>query len=431
MNNARSLDLLIRAKKITPCAAQTYSKSYRYYCEGIASVFLEKGQGSHVWDVDGNEYIDFVSALGAIILGYNNPVVNQAIIDQLEKGIAFSEPTEVEVQLAEKLIDIIPSAEMVRFVKNGSDATSSAVRLARAYTNKNKIAVCGYHGYHDWYISSTENDLGIPHEIKKLTLLFEYNNINSVEKLFEQNPDQVAAVILEPCQGNGPENDFLNKIKEIAHSNGALLIFDEVVSGFRFALNGAQGLFNVTPDLTALGKGMGNGLPISAIVGSKIIMELIEEGAFISTTHGGEALSLAGALATIETLENEDCYDHMRMIGKKLKEGLIQIVKELSLENILQFPGLDIHFSTVFQPTGSLTSLDLLSLFQQTMFENHVIVLTTNTLCYSHNDDDVNKYIGAAKKSLELVKLAIENDSLDGLLKGGKIRPIFKRDKSR
>ena len=286
---AKSLKLLKEAKQLTPCAAQTYSKSYRYYCEGAAPAFLDRGNGSHVWDVDGNEFIDFVCALGAITVGHANTKVNKAISDQLKKGIGFSQATELEVKLARKLIEIYPSAEMVRFVKNGSDGTSAAVRLARAYTKREMVLVSGYHGYQEWYIGSTENDLGIPKCVKALVKKFEYNNIDSVKKLFTKYEGKIACVILEPVQGNGPENHFLEKLKTLTHDNGALLIFDEVVTGFRIHLSGAQGLFGVVPDLTALGKGFGNGLPISAVVGQKKYLKLIEEGAFISTTHGGDA----------------------------------------------------------------------------------------------------------------------------------------------
>jgi glutamate-1-semialdehyde-2,1-aminomutase len=428
---ARSAMLLARAKQLTPCAAQTYSKCYRYYCEGAAPTFMERGKGSHVWDVDGNKYIDFVGALGAITVGYCNPEVDEAIKEQLKKGIAFSQATPLEVELAEKLAKIIPSAEMVRFVKNGSDATSAAVRLARAYTGKEIIAASGYHGYQDWYIGSTENDLGVPEAFKKLIKLFEYNNIESVKKIFEDNKGKVAAVILEPMQEDGPKDDFLAKLKKIANDNGALLIFDEVVTGFRLGLAGAQGLFKVVPDITALGKGMGNGLPISAVVGKAEIMKLIEEGAFISTTHGGEALSLAGSIATIRILERKGSYEKMTALGKSLKSGFEKIIKDNKLEAIVGTRGLPVHFSPTFKPTKTLTSHDLLSVFQQTMINEGILVLTTNTLCLAHTKDDIDKYLLAAKKAIAMVRLAVDKDSVKDILIGEKFRPIFKRNKDR
>lgn len=427
---AKSLALLKRAKEVTPCAAQTYSKCYRYYCENAAPAFMERGKGSHVWDVDGNEFIDFVGALGAITVGYNNAEINNAILSQLKKGIAFSQPTSLEVELAEKLIKIIPSAEMVRFVKNGSDATAAAVRLARAYTGRDIIAVCGYHGYQDWYIGSTENDRGIPDVVKSLIKKFDYNDFESLNKIFEENKGKVAGVILEPIQDNGPENRFLEKIKELTHKNGAILIFDEVVTGFRVHLSGAQGLYNVIPDLTALGKGMGNGLPISAVAGKKELLKLIEEGAFISTTHGGEALSLAGSLATIKILERKESFKHLWKIGKKLRQNLDKIIMEKGLTDIVEIKGLDIEILPVFKKTGSLSSYDLLSVYQQTMIEQGILVLTFHNLCLAHTEKDIDKYLEASKKALELVKMAVKKDSVKDLLAGEKFNPIFKRVKS-
>jgi len=428
---AKSLALLKKAKELTPCASQTYSKSYKYYCEGAAPVFLDHGKGSHVWDIDGNEFIDFVGALGAITVGYCNEEVDKAVSEQLKKGISFSQSTALEVELAEKLVKIIPSAEMVRFVKNGSDATSAAVRLARAYTKREVIATSGYHGYQDWYVGSTENDRGVPACCKELTKKFEYNNIGSLKKVFDDNLGKVACVIMEAVQENGPNKGYLEAVKELTHKNGALLIFDEVVTGFRIHLAGAQGLFKVTPDLTALGKGMGNGLSLSAVVGKKEILKLIEEGAFISTTHGGEALSIAGSIATINILERKGSFEHVWNLGKKLRTGLQKLINKKGLGKSVELKGLDVHFSPSFKSTGKLTNYDLLSVFQQTMIENGILVLTSSTLCLAHTDEDINKYLAAADKALELVKKAVENDRVDDILTGGKFSPIFKRNKDR
>ena len=210
-NYEKSDELLKRAIEVTPLGAQTYSKSYRYYCQGNSPSFIERGEGCYLYDVDGNKFIDFVCALGPITIGYNVEEINNAVKAQLDKGISFSLQAEAEVELAEKIIDIIPCAEMVRFVKNGGDATTAAIRLARAYTNRDLVALSGYHGMHDWSIGSTENNKGIPEEISNLTKTFEYNNIKSLEKLFETYPNEIAAVILEPIQANGPKDDFLEK----------------------------------------------------------------------------------------------------------------------------------------------------------------------------------------------------------------------------
>jgi len=424
----KSKKLLEEAKKIIPSASQTYSKSYRYFVEGAAPAFLERGERGHVWDVDGNEYIDFVLGLGPITIGYNNREVNQAVIKQLKNGISFSQPTILELNLAKKLIEIIPCAEMVKFVKNGSDATTGAVRLARAYTGKDIIACCGYHGYHDWYVGTRDKNAGIPDAIKKLTKTFYYNDIGSLKKIFEKYPNQIAGVIIEPLQENGPKNNFLRELKKITHNEGAILIFDEVVTGFRIGLGGAQEKFKVTPDISTFGKGMGNGLAISALVGKTKIMKLIDEEAFISTTFGGETLSLAGALKTIEILERPESFKHIIGLGNKWMDSVKKIIKEKQLENSVKLYGLSPHCGVVFKDTGKLTSLDLISIYQQTLIDEGILSIGINNFCLEHTQEDLRKFINATDIALKIVKKAIENDSIMEILKGKKLRPIFKRN---
>lgn len=267
-------------------------------------MYLQSGKGSHVFDVDGNEYIDYVMALDPITLGYSYPQVNEAIIRQLERGITFSLMHPLEVELSELLIEVIPCAEMVRFGKNGSDVDSAAVRVSRAYTDREKIACCGYHGWQDWYIGTTTRDRGVPKSTKELTIPFEYNNIKSLERIFIKNKDQIAAVIMEPIIIAEPKDNFLQEVKELTHKNGAILIFDEIVTGFRLALGGAQEYFGLTPNLATFGKGIANGMPLSVIVGKREIMKEFDE-VFFSFTFGGETLPLAAAIATIEEIEEK------------------------------------------------------------------------------------------------------------------------------
>src|SRR3989344_9137624 len=236
-------------KEIIPLASQTFSKSYMQYVKGIAPLFIEKAKGAYVWDIDGNKYIDMINGLLPIILGYNYPATDKAIIAQLKKGITFSLPSPLEAELARLLIKHIPCAEMVRFGKNGSDATSGAIRVARAVTKRDYVAVCCYHGWHDWYIGSTTMDLGVPVSTKQMTHKFVYNDIASLEKIFSEHQGKVAAVIMEPMSYEEPKEGFLQAVKDLAHKEGALLVFDEVITGFRFGLGGAQKLFGVVPDL--------------------------------------------------------------------------------------------------------------------------------------------------------------------------------------
>lgn len=427
-NYEKSNELLKRAIEVTPLGAQTYSKSYRYYCQGDSPAFIERGEGCYLYDVDGNKFIDFVCALGPITIGYNIEEVNNAIKEQLEKGISFSLQAEVEVELAEKIIDIIPCAEMVRFVKNGGDATTSAIRLARAFTGRDLVALSGYHGMHDWSIGSTENNKGIPEPISNLTKTFEYNNIGSLEELFNEYPNQIAAVILEPIQANGPKDDFLQKVKELAHENGAILIFDEVVSGFRYALGGASELYDVVPDMAAFGKGMGNGLPISAVAGKKEIMKQIEEGIFVSTTFGGEALSMAGSIAALKILEKPGAYDYIWKLGTMLKEGLENLIKKYELGDVILVSGLPPHCGVEFEDIGSLDYLDINSIYSQAMIHNGIITVGINNINLSHTEKEIEAFLSAAEEAMVNIKKAIEQDSTEGILIGKKVDPVFKRN---
>lgn len=424
----KSAELLKRALEVTPLAAQTYSKSYRYFCEGAAPVFLDRGDGCYVWDVDGNKYIDFICALGPITVGYNNKKVNDAITNQLRKGISFSLSTALEVELAGKISQIIPCAEMVRFVKNGSDATFSAIKLARAFTKRDMVAACGYHGMQDWYIGSTVNNKGVPQAVSALTKTFTYNNIDSLKQLFMQYPDQIGAVILEPIQADGPLEGYLEAIKELAHDNGALLIFDEVVSGFRYALGGASEYYRVTPDLAAFGKGMANGMPISAVAGRRQIMEMIgSEGVFISTTFGGETLSIAGALATIELLEQPGVYDEFWRLGTKMIEGLQELVVKNGVEAVVHVSGLPPHAGVSFDGIGALSYLDIQSVYSKNMIKNRILTIAINNLNISHTDKEIELFLLAADSAFAEIRKAIEANSVDKVLEGGKVNPIFKR----
>lgn len=427
---AKSSTLLKRAKAAIPAAASTYSKSYRYFCEGVAPAFLDRGQGSHVWDVDGNEYIDYVLALGPVIIGYNDERINQAVIAQMKKGMSFSLTTEHELALAEKLIEIIPCAEMVKFVKNGSDATTAAVRLARSFTGRERVLCCGYHGWQDWYVGTTQNNVGVPKCVKDLTIPFTYNDIEELEALFSKHKNEVAAVIMEPMSLEIPLQGYLARVRELTHLNGALLIFDEVVTGFRMGLGGAQKYFNVTPDMASFGKAMGNGMAISALVGRRDVLKFIEQGAFVSTTFGGETLAIAAALKTIEVLENEDPFNRFTILGTQLMGGMKKIVKRIEIFDYIKFVGMPYHFALRFKETKKMSSFDLLSVFQQEAIHWGVLMSGVHNFCLTHSSDDIEATLEAYAKAFQSVKEAIDAGSVKGILRGGKFSPIFKRDSS-
>ncbi|MFQ3543030.1 aminotransferase class III-fold pyridoxal phosphate-dependent enzyme [Halobacillus rhizosphaerae] len=421
----KSEELLERALKSIPLGSQTYSKSYTHYPFGASPYFIKKGQGSRVWDADNNEYIDFVNSLLAILLGYNDPDVKSAVKEQLELGTIFSLPHELEIKVAEKIIQMVPCAEKVRFGKNGSDATSGAIRLARAYTGRDRVAVCGYHGWHDWYIGSTTRDLGIPEATKQLTHTFTYNNLDSLEILFRKYPNQISAVILEPMNIEFPKDGFLKKLKKLVHEHGALLVFDETITGFRFAKGGAQEYFNVIPDLATFGKGMANGYPISVITGRTDIMQLSEE-AFLSFTFGGETLSLAATLATLDKITKEPVIDRIKESGKKIMSETERIITEHSLEDLFEIKGHPSWSFLVIKSFNNYSTWEIKTLFLQEMFKRGILTVGTHNLSYSHSDQDIKKLIDAYEEVLPLIKAAVVNNKLDQLLTCKPLQPLFK-----
>ncbi|MGL4753989.1 MAG: aminotransferase class III-fold pyridoxal phosphate-dependent enzyme, partial [Aeromonadaceae bacterium] len=333
-----SLALSVRAEQSIPLGSQTFSKSRLCFPYGAAPLFIERGKGAHVWDVDGNEYLDFASGLLAISLGYCDPDVNEAVMEQLNLGSIFSLPHRLETEVAEQLIELIPCAEMVRFGKNGTDATSACIRLSRAVTGRERVAVCGYHGWQDWYIGSTTRHLGVPECVRELTHRFDYNDLASLQRLLEAHPGEFAAVILEPMNVAWPTPDFLPGLRQLCDEHGTLLIFDETITGFRNHLGGAQTLFGVTPDLAAFGKGMANGFPISAVVGRKKYMKRMED-IFFSGTFGGDVIALAAAKAVIKKMRHYDIPACLTERGQFLLDGLNTILTDIKAPEWIKTAG--------------------------------------------------------------------------------------------
>jgi glutamate-1-semialdehyde aminotransferase len=391
---------------------------------------LDRGKGGYVWDTKGNEYISFTCALGPNLIGLCDKRINKAISKQLKKGISFDTPTAIEQKLCEKLIEIIPGCEACKLLKNGKDVTTAAVKLARAYTGREMILKSGYNGGDDWALAKENGAKGIPKAAKEMTELFIYNNITSLEKLFEQYPDKIAGVIFELVQGNGPENGFLEAVKDLCHKNGALFMADEVVTGARFALGGASEYYHIVPDIACIGKAYGGGCAISAVCGKKDIMNLIDTGeAFISTTFGGECLSIAAALATIKILEQPGTYEHIWRLGQKMLDGLKYAISFCGLSNCISTIGLPPHCGLVFSDIGKLDYLDLLSIYEQRMLNSGIIISDTGFISLSHTKNDVEYFNLIARKAMEDICKAIEKDSTDGVLFGRKINPVFKRNR--
>src|SRR5579872_5059881 len=330
-NLAQSGKWLSRARSVIPGCAQTFSKGPGMFIQGVAPNFLSRANGPYVWDVDGNRYIDYISSLGPTILGHAYGPVNDAVYEQMQQGVSFSLPHTVEVEVAELLREIIPCAQMARFGKNGSDATAGAVRLARGYTGRDLVLCCGYHGWQDWYIGTTSRSLGVPQAVRELTIPFPYNNLDALRQLFQKHAGKVACVIMEPVSFVPPENGYLQAVKDLCHEHDALLIFDEMVTGFRLHLGGAQSLLGVTPDLACFGKAMANGFPLSAIVGREEVMRLMET-IFFSFTFGGDAMSLAACKSTINEMRQNNVIEHLERVGQKLKDGCNEIINSVGLQ---------------------------------------------------------------------------------------------------
>ncbi|MBO9489048.1 aminotransferase class III-fold pyridoxal phosphate-dependent enzyme [Endozoicomonas sp. G2_1] len=414
---------LERAEKTIPLGSQTFSKSKICYPEEVSPLYLSKGSGAKVWDIDGNQYIDFVNGLLSVSLGYCDPDVDNAVCNQIKNGVTFSLPHTLEVEVSELLVQHIPCAEMVRFGKNGSDATSAAIRLARAYTNKEHVAVCGYHGWQDWYIGSTTRSLGVPEAVKALTHSFQYNDLSSLQQIFDKQ--SLAAVIIEPMNLYYPNKDFLKGVQQLCQQNNTVLIFDETITGFRFSLGGAQQLFGVIPDLATFGKGMANGYPISAVVGKQEIMETMSD-IFFSGTFAGETLSLAAAKATINKIVNHKVIEHIVDLGKQLEQGLKQIMESMSNPEWLSVTGHPSWLFVLIDDCKTYTSLQLKSLFLQEMQKRGFLINGGHNLSFSHQQQDIDQLLSAYQEVLPLLAKTIEDLDLDDKFNGKFIEPVFK-----
>jgi len=420
-----SEEMLERALKTIPLGTQTFSKSKTQYPHGVSPYYLKRGLGSCVLDVDGNEYIDFINSLAAVTLGYNDPDVAEAVRAQMEEGVIFSLPHPLEIQVSEKIAEMVPCAEMVRFGKNGSDATAGAVRLARAYTGRDRVAVCGYHGWQDWFIGSTARYFGVPRAIRELTHTFKYNDLESLHGILKQWPDQVAAVIMEPMNVVYPENGYLEGVKELTSKNGAVLIFDETITGFRYAKGGAQEYFGVVPDLATFGKGLANGYPVSALAGRAEIMQLMEE-VFFSFTFGGETLSLAAALATMNKLQRQPVIEAMKSQGNKVLTGVGELIGRHSVGHIFSLSGHPTWSFLLIQDVPPYSQWQIKTLFLQEMFSRGILILGTHNMSFSHSDSDVARLLAVYDEVLPIIKDAVDGSTLGKQLRCQPLEPLFK-----
>ena len=420
----RSEQLLEQALRVIPLASQTFSKSKAVLPFGVSPYFVDRAKGSRFWDVDGNEYIDFVNGLACVTLGYGDPDVDAAVRTQMESGVTFSLPHRLEMDVADMLVEMIPCAEKVRFAKNGTDATSGAIRVARAYTKRERVAVCGYHGWQDWYIGSTSRDLGVPECVKALTHTFKYNDIASLQRLLNEYPGQFAAVILEPMNYEYPRDGFLERVRDATHGHGAVLVFDETITGFRYGLGGAQQELGVIPDMATFGKGMANGYPLSAVVGKTVYMDLIER-VFFSGTFGGETLSLAAAKAVLTKLRSEPVLQTLKARGQIIMDRVSRLIADLGLGEVLTITGHPSWSFLQFRDAGAVSKQVSKTFFLQENFKRGIYALGTHNMSYAHSESDVDALLDCYGEVFALLKDGIDRGTLDDRLQCAPLVPIF------
>ncbi len=422
---SKSKEILAKAEQIMHPVTQTLAKGPGQWSRGVAPVYLERGKGSHVWDVDGNEYIDYTMGVGPISLGYCYERVDAAVREQLERGITFSLMHRLEYEAAVAVQQAVPQAESVRISKTGCDVTSAAVRLARAYTGRDVVVCCGYHGWHDWYIGTTARNAGIPEVVRRLTRTFSYNNLDSLRAVLDE---EVACVIMEPVVFEAPRDRFLHEVARLTRENGSLLIFDEMWTGFRLALGGAQEYFGVQADLACFSKAVANGMPVSFLTGRKDVIAQGERDVFIFTTFGGEALSLAATLATIAEIREKDVPAHLARQGKKLREGYNELAARFGLHEVTQCTGFDCRTVIQFTPAGG-DPLVLKTLLQQEMIKRGVLWGGFHNLSFSHTDEDIAYTLEAYEDAFPVLKRAVDNGRPEQFLRGEVLEMVFRKTK--
>jgi glutamate-1-semialdehyde aminotransferase len=427
LHGTASQDLAARAERLIPAGSQTFSKGPTQFVRGVAPRYVARAEGAEVWDVDGNRYVDWPMGLGAVLLGHAYPAVNEAIVRQLRDGITYSLPHRLEVEVSELLAALCPCAEMVRFGKTGSDVLSGAVRIARAATGREHVLHCGYHGWHDWHVADTTRDRGVPRADRELIGSFAYNDLRSLDAALAARDGQVAAVVLEPFGIDVPGPGFLEGVAARTRAAGAVLVFDEVITGFRLAPGGAQERYGVVPDLACYGKALANGMPLSALAGSAELMRECEE-VFFSLTHGGEALSLAAAKASLETIAAGDVLPRVWELGARLRDAERETIDARGLGRAVEVRGLPPRQAFLFPGgDGDPEGLLVKSLLQQELLRRGVLFAGSQFPSYSHTDEQVDETIAAFGEATEIVRDALEAGDLRERIDGEPVEAIFRR----
>lgn len=414
---AASRQLQARAHRLIPGGAHTYAKGDDQY-PILAPPFIASGNGCHVRDIEGNSYIEYGMGNRAVGLGHAYPAVIEAARRELDRGCNFTRPSPIEVECAEQFLSLIETAEMVKFCKDGSDATSGAMRLSRAYTGRDIIACCGNHPFFstdDWFIGTTAMNAGIPDAIQNLTVKFRYNDIESTKELFNRYPGRIAAVILEAARMEEPADGYLHKLKQLCHDNGALFVLDEMITGFRWHKGGAQKFYDITPDLSCFGKALANGFSVSALAGRREFMRLggLEHDDrprvfLLSTTHGAETHALAAAIATMRIYQTEPVIETIERRGERLRallneviqnQGLNEYVRVIGRPSCLLYETLDIDK----KPSQAMRTLFL----QETIRRG--ILMPSLVLSYAHSEEDIERTVDAVNDALTVYRQSLES----------------------
>ena len=424
-----------RALLCIPHQTGTFSRRSNSFVEGVFPSYVKTANGSHFTDVDGNEYLDYLCGLGPITLGYNYNTVTDAILEQLKQGMLFSLPHPIEVECSEKVLEIIPHAEMVKFEKSGSNAVTGAVRAARYLTGREKIAYCGSGGvWHDWQAAMVSRDGGVPNFNKELIFVFDYNDADGLEQIFEDNKGEIAAVVFEPTVYDRPKTGFLQKVRKLADENDSVLILDEIVTGFRYDLGGCQKYFDLKGDLVCFGKGMGNGLPITAITGKTEFMNAFDE-LWVSSTNNSEALSLAGTIAVINEMKEKNTIESCWKQGGKLMEEWNKTVLDYDID--AKMKGYPVRMKMECLDSDGKESMPLKSLILQEMVKRGIFMSQgVSFISYSHSSEDIQYTINALEETCNLISKIDDMNEINKLLEGNmpqtvwsmKIPPTKKKD---
>ena len=428
----RSVELNERLHGLIPGGAHTYAKGDDQYPEGMAPV-IERGLGSHVWDVDGNEYIEYGSGLRAVILGHAHPDVVRAASEALALGTNFVRPSRVEVHAAEALLDLIDAGEMVKFAKNGSDVSTAAVRLARAATGRDLVAICvdqPFFSTDDWFIGHTAMPAGVPSAWRSYTVGFHYNDLDSVRRCFADYPGQIACIVLEAATAVEPEPRFLEGLRDLCDAQGALLVLDEMITGFRWHARGAQHVYGIRPDLSTFGKGLGNGLSVSALVGRRDIMERggirdeHERVFLLSTTHGAETHGLAAAIAVMRIHREEGIADLLADRGERLRSVVDAAIRLHGLEAHVQLFGRPSNLVFATLDAEGNRSQPFRTLFLQELIDGGVLG-PSFVVSAAHSDADIERTGEVAEHALRVYRSALE-DGIERHLRGRSVQPVMR-----